>query len=169
MPRHATFEDGSQAINGSAWRTILQKAPRDPYRPSASRSWVLSGADAVAAAELAGEPGFEGLGGGGLGGVGIAEAAPGRSDAPPLADQRTLAEQGRLDRQDVVAGHVPAVVAPFEHEQLECRIGAGSGALHAPIFMRVGGVSNDIVESVDQDRFVVAMDEFPVRRETGKE
>jgi hypothetical protein len=53
------------------------------------------------------------------------------------------------------------VVSPLEHEQLEGGIGARVGALHARTFMRVGGVSNDIVESVEPHRFVVAMDEPP--------
>jgi hypothetical protein len=43
--------------------------------------------------------------------------------------------------------------------QLESGIGARVGALHALIITRARGVSNDIVESVDQDRFVAAMDE----------
>jgi hypothetical protein len=109
-----------------------------PYRPSASRSWLFSRADAVATAELAGEPGFQGLGVDRWVRVGIAEATSSWPDASPLANECALAEQGRLDRQYVVAGHVSAFVTSVEHAHLEGPDRAGIGAVHALIITPPG-------------------------------
>ena len=83
MARHTTFEEllwGDQrsirtrlAHGDHATARLASKPAKTSHATPIGRaqvaSWVLSGADPVAAAELTGEPGFQGLGGGRLGRV----------------------------------------------------------------------------------------------------
>jgi len=73
----------------------------------------------VAAPELAFEPGAEGLASFCRSRIKVNASAPGVSHTTPFADQRGVAEQRRLDRQHVIAGHVAALVYTIEHEQLD--------------------------------------------------
>jgi hypothetical protein len=89
MTRHATFEDVVWAINGLPGARLVHGTtvrlaynPGDARNATASRSWVLSRTDAIAPPELAGKPGFEGLGGGRKGPMGLPRGARATQCAP---------------------------------------------------------------------------------------
>src|SRR5271165_5553066 len=101
-------------------KRINSPTGRAPSLPPEARS-SQSGTEHVAAAPLAAEPLLEFDLGDWRRRVQVDPRPPCAADAPPATYQSEILEEGRLDRQDVIARHVSSAVDPLEHQNLEER------------------------------------------------
>src|SRR5208337_4490148 len=83
---------------------------------------------------------------------------PCAADTPPAAYEGEILEEGRLDRQDVIARHVPGAVDPLEHQNLEERLVVRL-LRHRPELRRgKSRASNERSESILSIRFGIGID-----------
>src|SRR5271157_6594719 len=117
-----------------------------------------SGLEHVAAAPLAAEPLLQFDLGDWRRRVQVDPRPPCAADAPPAAYQSEILEEGRLDRQDVIARHVSSAVDPLEHQNLEeRRVVRFLG--HRPKLRRGKSLaSNECSESILSIRFGIVID-----------